>query len=112
MPLRKTGDADAEAALVRMHAAVVEAPDEGHEFRGVFEGIAAAVVVRSVARRIAAQRQDIAHIRAGHNARRISAISASLWHTQVKCGTGSSDVWFLMRITRSCVTSRVVPPAP
>jgi hypothetical protein len=56
MPLGEAGDADAEAAAVR---GVRAAADEFHQLLGVAECVGGAVVIRPVAGRIAAERQDV-----------------------------------------------------
>jgi hypothetical protein len=95
-----------------MHAALVEAADEADELCGVLEGVVLAVVVLAVARRIAAQREDVADSGLRRTWARMSSISCSLWQTQVRCGMGSSVVVCLRRTTRSWVSWRVDPPAP
>ena len=60
MTLWKCRDADAEASGVGMRAALVEATDEGDELGCVPERVCAAVVVGAVARRVAAQGEDVA----------------------------------------------------
>jgi hypothetical protein len=56
----EAGDADAEAARVGMAAALVELADEAHEVGRVLEGVLVAVVAGEVARRVAAEGEDVA----------------------------------------------------
>ena len=56
MAFREAGDADAEAARTWRGRARA---DEAHQILGVAEGVGTAVIVQPIARRIAAQRQDV-----------------------------------------------------
>ena len=67
---------------------------------------------RQPARRVAAQRHDMADARPPNSARATASISSRVAATQVRCAAGSSAVSWRMRRTVAWVRSRVEPPAP
>ena len=61
MTLGKTRDPDSESSRVRVHAGCVELPDVSDEIRRFLKCVLTAVVRGTIARRIAAEGQDVAH---------------------------------------------------
>ena len=106
MAFRKTRHADAEPA-----PEYLPRTDETHQLLGITEGIPAAVVVRPVLRQISAEGEDVLDAR-GFIAIEDRGISSAEWQTHVRCDTAVRLVSLWMRTIRSCVRSRVAPPAP